>query len=40
MVLEVTEEIMIWIGIIKSDTKIQKFAELFHKLNPDVFIDM
>jgi hypothetical protein len=24
---------------IKSDTKIPKFAELFHKLNPDVFID-
>jgi hypothetical protein len=37
MVLEVTEEIMIWIGtLLNQTTKIPKFAELFHKLNPDV----
>jgi hypothetical protein len=37
MVLEVTEEIMIWIGTLLNQTrKYQSFAELFHKLNPDV----
>jgi hypothetical protein len=37
MVLEVMEEIMIWIGTLLNQTReIQKFSELFHKLNPDV----
>jgi hypothetical protein len=35
MVLEVTEEIMIG-TLLNQIRKTQSFAELFHKLNPDV----